>query len=100
MQIYAMQGNRHGDLTVICFFRKDKKEDVSIEETDRHSRILEIQARIATLRSSLGGTEESNQDTSIQPEHVVVQEEQLSDASDQKRNKELDDIKQKLRGRM
>lgn len=75
---------------------KNKKE-INNEEDYELIRILEIKRRISDLRSSFGWTKESNQDTSIQSEPVVVSEKQLSD-SDDKRNRELDDLKRKLLG--
>lgn len=81
---------------MIWFCKKEKIENGNKE--DEYNRIIEIKARISSLRSSLGRTEESNQNTQIQPQRMVVPEKQLPNADD-KRNKELEDIKAKLLGR-
>jgi hypothetical protein len=51
-------------------------DELPTEPSDLYLRVVEIQARIATLRSSLEWTEKSHKNTSSQPKLAVAAEQQ------------------------
>jgi hypothetical protein len=69
------------------------------DEEDFSIRIAEIKSRIAYLRSVIGGTEESNQDSSIVAERPKDREVRKDDDQRSEKERELADIKAKLLGK-
>ena len=51
-------------------------DELPAEPSDLYLRVVEIQARIATLRSSLEWTEKSDKNTSSQPKLAMATEQQ------------------------
>ena len=73
------------------------KEESYVTSEDFAIRLLDIQTRIANLKSSLGWTEKSNKDIKVQSKPMVVPEKQLQDTIN--KEQELNDLKAKLLGK-
>ncbi len=83
-------------------WNKHKQEEQSYVTSDDFAiRILDIQTRIANLKSSLGWTEKSNKSTQTQSKPVVAPTPELQSESNVRAQKEseLNDLKAKLLGK-
>jgi hypothetical protein len=89
----------NGNITVI--WNKHKQEESYVTSDDFAIRILDIQTRIASLRSRLGWTEKSNKSTQTQSKPVVASTPtvQKQDPIRAQKEAELNDLKAKLLGK-
>ena len=81
--------------------RSIEKESSYVTSEDFAVRILDIQTRIANLKSSLGWTEKSNKSTQTPPEPMVASTPavQEQDTVRAQKEAELNDLKAKLLGK-
>ena len=75
------------------------REKSHVTSDDFAIRLLEIQTRIADLRSRFGWTEKSNKNTKTQPKYVVEPKESPNNTDTIQREQELQNLKAKLLGR-
>jgi len=87
-------------IPTLSWFRTEE-EPLYESRQNFSARTAEIKARIANLRSSLGGTENSTKTTQAQPKHVVAAEPQqpVRNPDRAQRAQELDAMKAKLLGK-
>lgn len=78
-----------------------EEEQSYVSSDDFAARILEIQTRIASLKSRFGWSEKSNKSTQTQPKSMVAPETtvQKQDSIRAQKEAELNDIKAKLLGK-
>ena len=83
-------------------WNKHKQQEESyVASEDFAIRLLDIQSRIANLKSSLGWDQKSNKSTQTQSKPVVASTPELQSQTDVRAQKEseLDDLKAKLLGK-
>ena len=83
-------------IPTLGWFRKE--ETTHEPQQDPFARTAEIKARIATLRSSLGESEQPTKVAQAQPKHVVAEEPQQPprDSDREQKAQELNAMKAKL----